>query len=103
MKLLAVRPAVGEGRLPAADRLMRTVWHDRGSVHWPPALSWEAALAYSALSPTQRRRSEREGLIRFRRIGLNGSKVAIRKDIDRLLAWLFEQVADDVETDFDFG
>lgn len=102
VQLAAVQSATGKRGSPALHKLKSSLRFDR-SIPWPAALSWDAALAYSALSPTQLRRSERDGLIRFRKIGPNGSKIAIRQDIDRHLMRLFEPLAGDIETDFDFG
>lgn len=70
---------------------------------WPAALKWEDALAYCALSPTQLRRLERDGAIKFLNIGPHGSKVAIRQDLDRLLSTLFAPAPSVIAEDFDFG
>lgn len=69
---------------------------------WPAALTWSDALDYTSLSPAQLRRWEKAGVLRFRRVGRHGAKVAMRSELDWLLEQTFAAPVDIAE-DFDFG
>lgn len=101
VQLLADRSAIDVSGVSAPDAVI-TARRQAAPMAWPAALNWKDALAYSALSPKLLRASERDGAIRFLKIGPNGSKIACRHDLDRLLAKFFAPVATDVEADFDF-
>ena len=70
---------------------------------WPAALTWEAALAYTSLSPLQLRRFQKLGVISARRAGRNGARIFLRSDLDQLLSTLFAPTSVNIEEDFDFG
>lgn len=70
---------------------------------WPAALTWEAALAYTSLSPLQLRRFKKLGVISARRAGRNGARIFLRSDLDQLLSTLFTPTSVNIEEDFDFG
>ena len=72
------------------------------SAAWPMGLTFEQALAYTAVSIAQMRRWEREGRIVFRRVGRKGCRVAFRPDLERLLKETFRGPVE-IEEDFDFG
>jgi hypothetical protein len=73
---------------------------DRG---WPAALTWSEALAYSGISPAELRRWQKEGALRFRRLGPHRANVALRSKLDQLLDTQFDLPATDISEDFDFG
>ena len=69
---------------------------------WPAALTFDEAVAYTGLSASVISKSEMEGNIRFRAIGSNGRKIALRADLDALLTRLFAGHRGILD-DMDFG
>ena len=70
---------------------------------WGAGLTWNEALAYTALSPRQLRNAQRSGMLVFRRVGKNGGRVVLRRQLDAFLEEVFAAAADDIAEDFDFG
>lgn len=70
---------------------------------WPAALTWEAALAYTSLSPLQLRSFQKQGVISVRRAGRNGARIMLRSELDQLLETIFSPTSVAIEEDFDFG
>lgn len=66
---------------------------------WPAAMTREMALAYTSVSEAQMRQWERDGTVRFRPRGRNGSMITERAQLDEAIRRLFGEVADDM----DFG
>ncbi|KTF68647.1 hypothetical protein ACNFJ7_02015 [Sphingomonas sp. HT-1] len=66
---------------------------------WPAAMTRAMALAYTSVSETQMRQWEREGTVRFRARGPNGSMITERAQLDDAIRKLFGDVAEDM----DFG
>lgn len=71
--------------------------------HWPVALTWQAALAYTSLSEAALRRSVRRGLVNFKCVGPRGCRVAARHQLDHLMAAVLGPEPLGLEEDFDFG
>ena len=66
---------------------------------WPAAMTRAMSLAYTSVSEAQMRQWEREGTVRFRARGPNGSMITERAQLDEALRKLFGDVAEDM----DFG
>lgn len=84
---------------PLPDRSMQSPY----AGVWPAALTYEAALAYTSLSPLQLRRFQKLGVISARRAGRNGARIFLRSELDQLLKTLFAPTSVNIEEDFDFG
>lgn len=69
---------------------------------WPAGLTWNDALAYGSLSPSQLRKWEKSGALTFKRVGRHGARVVLRSQLDNILAGLFGK-SSSIEEDFDFG
>ena len=74
--------------------------HDRG---WPAALTWSEALAYSGISAAELRRWQKDGALRFRRLGSHRANVTLRSKLAELLAAQFDLPTTDIYEYFDFG
>lgn len=70
---------------------------------WGAGLTWDDALAYTSLSPRQLRSWQRRGALNFRRVGRNGARVVLRRQLDDLMETVFGGATDDIGEDFDFG
>ncbi len=66
---------------------------------WPAAMTRAMSLTYTSVSESQMRQWEREGIVRFRARGPNGSMITERAQLDEALRRLFGEVAEDM----DFG
>jgi hypothetical protein len=73
------------------------------SQSWGAGLTWDQALLYTALSPRQLRSWQNTGALKFRRVGRNGVRVALRRQLDDLMETVFAAPIDDIGEDFDFG
>lgn len=67
--------------------------------NWPAAMSRDMALAYTGVASTELRQWERKGMVRFLPLGPHGAKMALRSDLDTLLATLFATSDEDFEFD----
>lgn len=98
MELLVDKRSAAAPPVPVPDRLIQPPYGV-----WPAALTWEAALAYTSLSPLQLRTFQKQGVISVRRAGRNGARIILRSELDQLLETVFAPTSVAIEEDFDFG
>jgi len=99
LELLVDKRPAAPLQAPLPDRSMQSPY----AGVWPAALTWEATLAYTSLSPLQLRRFQKLGVISARRAGRNGARIFLRSELDQLLKTLFAPTSVNIEEDFDFG